>query len=65
MKAIMTILYNDNSTEKVFDENFWNCAFKDALESKNDKFIKIGGTYVCKSQIKSITIEEIEGEETK
>ena len=66
MKAIITVLYADNSTQDIIEPNFWNCSFKDELESKNTRYIKLGGTYVCKSQIKSITVDEInEGEETK
>ena len=62
MKAKICITYKDNTKELVEANNFYEYSFENIIE-KNREFIKIGDTYIRRSEIKSCKVMVYEGEE--
>ena len=57
MKATIFVTFKDGTKQEYFDGDFFPWQFKHDIENRNEKFIKIGDSYVCKDEIRSASAD--------
>lgn len=65
MKAIIFVTYKDDTIDKFEEGDFWSHQFKFDLDDRNTEYLKVGGDYIKKSEIRSIKIQIKKEEEAK